>query len=108
MGGGCRLILVPVHEYASSYEGSNTPGLLWRGISGGYRLGSWGLNQILGPLRNIVNGPANNQTESSSSTTSTTATPANNLRTLRDRNRDSEDHQLYNGNTVRDSKSVQQ
>ncbi|PQE06176.1 UBX domain-containing protein [Rutstroemia sp. NJR-2017a BBW] len=99
-------ILVPVHEYASSYEGSNTPGLLWRGISGGYRLGSWGLNQIMGSLRNIVNGPATNPTESSSTTTSTTATPANNLRSLRDRHRDTDDHQLYNGNTVRDSNFV--
>ncbi|PQE13447.1 UBX domain-containing protein [Rutstroemia sp. NJR-2017a WRK4] len=98
--GGFRLILVPVHEYASSYEGSNTPGLLWRGISGGYRLGSWGLNQIMGSLRNIVNGPATNPTESPSTTTSTTATPANNLRSLRDRHRDTDDHQLYNGNTL--------
>ncbi|KAG4035189.1 hypothetical protein MFRU_002g05300 [Monilinia fructicola] len=96
------LIIVPVQGYTSAYEGSESSGILSRGIAAGFGLGAWGINKVLTTLSGIVNGPAlaSNTDQIPEPSTSSASSRDSNLRTLRDQRDIDDRHELYNGNTL--------
>jgi UBX domain len=94
------LILVPVKDYTSAYEGGPTS-YISKGISAGVGLVSSSINMVTGTLGSLFGGNAAPGAEfEAENRSSSEASASANVRTFRDEGRNSEEHQLYNGNTV--------
>jgi hypothetical protein len=94
------LILVPVKDYTSAYEGSPT-NYISRGISAGFGLISSSINLVTGTLGSLLGGGAAPGAEfEAENRPSSKASVSANVRTFREEGRNPEEHQLYNGNTV--------
>ena len=93
------LILVPVKDYTSAYEGGPTS-YISRGISAGVGLVSSSINMVTGTLGSLLGGSAAPEVEVESENHSSQTSAAANVRTFREHGRSPEEHQLYNGNTV--------
>ena len=96
------LILVPVADYTSAYEGGG--GLVSSAASGGYSLISSGFGLVTGALGSLFGGsaaPAPPPAPAAASGPSP-ASASINVRTLGDQRKESkkEDQQFYNGNAV--------
>ncbi|TVY67397.1 UBX domain-containing protein [Lachnellula suecica] len=89
------LILVPINEYTSAYEGGAT-GLVYKG----YSLVSSGVGMVTGALGSFLGGGAAPAQEAHESPAPSTAPSSSiNVRTLRDQQRP-DDQQFYNGNAL--------
>ncbi|KAK0111271.1 hypothetical protein ONS95_001643 [Cadophora gregata] len=96
------LILVPVADYTSAYEGGG--GIVSRAASGGFALISSSVGLVTGALGSLLGGSTAPAPAPSQATSSGPAPPSTaiNVRTLRDQRQESkkEDQQFYNGNAV--------
>lgn len=100
------LVMVPVQNYSAAYDPAQ--GYLKKGLSVGYNLvsGSIGLvTGAMGSLLGVGNGtvattPTGPITRGSAQAESTHLSPGMNIRTLRDRQANKDEQQLYNGNQV--------
>jgi UBX domain len=94
------LILVPVKDYTSAYEGGPTS-YISRGISAGVGLVSSSISMVTGTLGSLLGGSATPQVEvEPENRSSSQASAAANVRTFREQGGSPEEHQFYNGNTV--------
>jgi len=95
------LILMPIKDYASAYEGGGATGLVYKGAAAGYNLVSSGVGMVTGVLGSLLGGGATPPAQDAQETPAATATPSSsiNVRTLRDQQRP-DDQQFYNGNAV--------
>jgi chemotaxis protein histidine kinase CheA len=95
------LILMPINDYASAYEGGGATGLVYKSAAAGYNLVSSGVGMVTGVLGSLLGGgaaaPAQEQQQTPAATT--TSSSSINVRTLRDQQRP-DDQQFYNGNAV--------
>ncbi len=92
------LILVPVKDYTSAYEGSPAS-YISRGISAGVGFVSSSINIVTGTLGGLLGGSAGPEVEVEPENRSSQTSTAANIRTFREQEMP-EEHQLYNGNTV--------
>jgi hypothetical protein len=93
------LILVPVKDYTSAYEGGPTS-YVSRGISAGVGLVSSSINVVAGALGSLLGGSAAPEVEDEPENHFSQTSAAANVRTFREQEGSPEEHQLYNGNTV--------
>lgn len=93
------LILIPVKDYTSAYEGGAT-GYISRGISAGVGLVSSGIHMVAGTLSSFLGGPPTPGGQVEHETGASPAPATANVRTLRDQGGIVEGSQFYNGNTV--------
>jgi hypothetical protein len=93
------LILIPVQEYTSAYEGSAT-GLMSKGVSAGYRLVSSGVGMVANVLGSFLGGTATAPAQERQNDIAIATTPATamKIRTLRDEEK--KEQEFYNGNAV--------
>lgn len=100
------LILVPIRDYTSAYEGGTT-GYVSKGISTGLGFVSSSVNFVTGTLGSLLGGARNSGESPKDEHGSTSTKPvAPKVRTLQDQREKPEEHQLYNGNTVSDDNFV--
>jgi hypothetical protein len=94
------LILVPVKDYTSAYEGGATS-YISRGISAVVGLVSSIINMVTGTLGSLLGGNVAPGLEAEvENRSSSQASAAANVRTFREQGQSPEEYQLYNGNTV--------
>jgi hypothetical protein len=94
------LILMPINDFASAYEGGGATGLVYKSAAAGYNLVSSGVGMVTGVLGSLLGGgaaPAQEARETPAATT--TSSSSINVRTLRDQQRP-DDQQFYNGSAV--------
>ncbi|EPE24307.1 Ubiquitin-like protein [Glarea lozoyensis ATCC 20868] len=96
------LILVPIKEFTSAYEGGPM-GLVYRGASAGYGLLAGSLSWVAGTVGGVLGStPSNEPPEATAETLASATIPRPgrvNIRTLRDQ-QPREDQQFYNGNAL--------
>ncbi|PVH70170.1 hypothetical protein DL98DRAFT_521780 [Cadophora sp. DSE1049] len=94
------LILVPVADYTSAYEGGG--GIVSRAASGGYALISSSVGLVTGALGSFLGGSAAPTPAPAAPSGPAPPSAAINVRTLRDQRQESkkDDQQFYNGNAT--------
>jgi len=93
------LILIPVKDYTAAYESGPTS-YISRGISAGVGLVSSSINMVTGTLGSLLGSAAPGSEFEAENLSASQASAATNVRTFREEERNPEEHQLYNGNTV--------
>jgi len=97
------LILVPVTDFTSAYEGGGPMGLLYNGASVGYGLVAGGVSWVASTVGGVLGTTPSNEMirdpAANAEPQSTSRTGGINIRTLRDQP-PREDQQFYNGNAV--------
>jgi hypothetical protein len=97
------LILVPVTDFTSAYEGGGSMRLLYRGASAGYGLIASGASWVTGTIGSVLGRPSTNELPPEAAENPAPAPAPRsariNVRTLRDQ-QPREDQQFYNGNAV--------
>jgi len=87
------LVLVPIKDYTSAYEGGAT-GLVWKSLSTGYAALSAGSGIVTGLLGSFFGSRGAARPDEP------VTMPSRNGRSDRDENESQKDHQLYNGNNL--------